>query len=483
MSKQVFFEFLEKSLKIFGIVYLVFGLYAVGFRVIDRLFPGAFHSPLFFILFLAICLYSASLVKRLLLKKKSCQFGIFRVVQKLSFLHIIAVGLILRVLWVVFTDTALIVDAYSYYVHAKNLVFNGYYGFDGGQPDAFWPPGYPLFLAIFMLIFGETETILPLSNLVLYLITMAGVVKFAQFNYNDTIAKIAALVLVIWPNYIFLTNTGAKEAVVIALMSWAIYCYFNFLHYSKLSHLLLAAVLVGMMVLVQPSLGVIFVALIITHFLSTRNIISSTALICVLVLGMVLVVSPWTIRNYQLYNAIIPVSTNGGVLFYSNNNNQVTPGYNDPPPSLKIDYPDPVEQSSKGFELGLSWIKENPKEFLYLSYHKGLYYLGNDDPSLWQIFNYRGEGSRTFLYYIANMIINLFWIWIMAVILLRIHLGKNKLDSFENFVTLSFLGLLMVDMLFEAGTRHHMPLYPLMAILCAKALRSESHKEDQEFSS
>lgn len=477
LDKQKFFNFLEISLKMLGIIYLIFGLYAVGFRVVNKLLPGVFESPIFFILFLIACLLSSPLIKRVFFNTDKYKPGIIYFTRKLSFLHIVLIGLVLRVLWVLFTDTALVVDAYSYYVHTKNLVYNGYFGFDNYQPNSFWPPGYPFFLAVFMLIFGETPLIFPLSNLVLYILTMLGVWNIARLEYGDTIAKLSLIILVAWPNYIFLTNTGAKEALVVALISWAIYYYFGYLRFHKRIHLYSTVILTGMMILVQPSLGVIFVAFVITHFLKTQRIISTSFFLCVMLIGITIIISPWTYRNYLLYEKIVPVSTNGGFLFYNNNNDQTIPGYNGPPLGFMVEFPDPVDRSSKGYEFGIKWIKENPEKFINLSYHKGLYYLGNDDPTLWQIFNYRDTSRRPNLYYFGNMVINLYWLMIMAIILYRVYFSNNKLDSFENFVTLGFLGLLIVDMLYEAGTRHHIPLYPLMAILCAKALVENSKNE------
>lgn len=93
----------------------------------------------------------------------------------------------------------------------------------------------------------------------------------------------------------------------------------------------------------------------------------------VLTLGMVLVVGPWTVRNYAALGALVPVSTNGGVNLWQGNNPNATGGFywsDDPAVNPLLRVSDEVEQDRLGRRLALQWIREHPWDFLRLGFIK-----------------------------------------------------------------------------------------------------------------
>jgi len=400
---------------------------------------------------------------------------IISLLNRFSLWHLVVMGLAIRLVWGMATETAVVSDGLSYFNHAKNMVLHGYYGFDGGESEAHWPPGYPLILSPFMMLFGANTLAVQALNFILFLVTLLGVWKLSKFYYGETIAKMAIVLLIFWPNYIYLINMSAKETVILTFISWFAYFYFTFSETNRYHYAFITGLILGIMTLVQPSIAVIAAAAVITHFVSTRRLMPSVALSVIIIVGVIVTVSPWTVRNYLLLGSPVAVSYNGGDVFYRANNANAIPGYNAPDPNSPTYHLAPLEKRAKSYELGIQWIKEHPMDFLNLAYGKGLLYLGNDDTTLWQFFEKDENSRRSIVYYALHLISNFYWIMILIFLLYGIYLSKAELDSFDHFVALAFIMMGLVEFVFEAGARHHIPLYPLMAIACAKTLLSD-HK-------
>jgi hypothetical protein len=84
-----------------------------------------------------------------------------------------------------------------------------------------------------------------------------------------------------------------------------------------------AGVVLGLLLLVRPSYGLVWAAW--GAILLWRIRGGPQAWQVVLVSGLLaaLVLAPWTVRNYRLHGALVPVATNGGFNFYIGNNPQV----------------------------------------------------------------------------------------------------------------------------------------------------------------
>ncbi len=93
---------------------------------------------------------------------------------------------------------------------------------------------------------------------------------------------------------------------------------------------------------------------------------ASTA-VCILVLGFVLTLAPWTIRNYIVLDGFLPLSYNGGEVFYAANygssfeeqGRYIISNY----AKLRRDYPDPIVRNTEGFRQGLRAIASHPLVF------------------------------------------------------------------------------------------------------------------------
>ena len=89
---------------------------------------------------------------------------------------------------------------------------------------------------------------------------------------------------------------------------------------------------------------------------------------------MFMAIVPWTWRNYQVFDAFVPVSTNGGITLLIGNNPNATGDYLSPDmlPVGYITVPHEervarqVERDQQAGRRALRWIKDNSRAFLAL---------------------------------------------------------------------------------------------------------------------
>lgn len=108
-------------------------------------------------------------------------------------------------------------------------------------------------------------------------------------------------------------------------------------------------------------------------------------------LGLLLVLTPWTIRNYQHYGRLVVIASDGGVTFWTGNNPQAS-GEGDMAanPSLKIAnqalrarYPDLSEEQLEPiyYRESFSWIRAHPADWAVLMLKKAFYLVVPVGPS------------------------------------------------------------------------------------------------------
>lgn len=206
---------------------------------------------------------------------------------------------------------------------AKNLVQgNGFVAEPGEEPILHRAPLYPLFLAGVYATFGTTDSFTILcaqaildggSGLLLWWI---GAPLFGR-----TIAAIAALLYAVYPLSAYYTLRMLPESIftlvllsVIASLMWAISS-------NRAERFLLVGAWGAIAALVKPvAVGLIpFLAFLL--LVRMRHPLSAAVVqIGCLLVTFVLVLTPWTLRNYLVTGHLVPVATGGGRSLWVGNN-------------------------------------------------------------------------------------------------------------------------------------------------------------------
>ncbi|WP_164985194.1 hypothetical protein [Ammoniphilus sp. CFH 90114] len=290
-------------------------------------------------------------------------------------------------------DTQPISDFVRYYQAAISLSEgNGFVMF--GRHTAFQGVGYPAFLAFFFYWFGPSVLLAKLLNWALGLLSGLLFYWIVRRFTTEKLTMLATLVYLFLPKEILYVNVLATEILYNTLLLGFLACYFASWPKEgqtrrKWILLVIAGVILGYMSLVKPlsplfGLVVFFGEMLRHGWLKIaiprggwgKGIVRTTIVAVV----SIMVIAPWTYRNYELFGAFVPMTTNGGYVLYVNNNPHATGAWMDPykipgSPIHEITYPesDPrfeVEMDRLMKEEAKNWISENPGRFLALTFYR-----------------------------------------------------------------------------------------------------------------
>lgn len=383
---------------------------------------------------------------------------------------VICLGILVRLAWVWFFPTVQTSDHATYVVLAKKLIAGEPY-FDGDSYSN-WPPGLPFFLAAIFSVFGDGAWVITLGNFLLYAVSVVIVYMLARAIAGEGLSRIATLIFLVWPNDIMCTGLAKKELLIVPLLTGAMLAYVQAHRVTGASKSFwlraIAGGLMGAASLTQPSL-VLFPATLVVYE-AARGTSTSTLLVRfgIVIIAMCTVISPWSIRNYRVLHAVVPISTAGGDGFYSANNGLATGRYV-PAYERSLDQFDEVTRSKMGYRWGLEWVSEHPRDFLGLTFNRQIQILGEDsDGAYWGV--KVGGGREGLVYFLAKGISNGYWMVVMFLILgaVLVHWrGRANLSPDILLLMLGFFYVVAIDSVFQSGSRHHMPLMGALSILAA----------------
>src|SRR5687768_1005667 len=133
----------------------------------------------------------------------------------------LAVGVLFlapRIGWMLAVDAAPMSDQLWYFDRAAGLLNGEGYAVQG-RPTAFWPVGYPAFLAGLFAVFGPDIEVAKAANLVLSALSMAFVYRISRrATGSETAAKAALVLAVLYPTLIFYTELLYSELLFMTLL-------------------------------------------------------------------------------------------------------------------------------------------------------------------------------------------------------------------------------------------------------------------------
>jgi len=395
-----------------------------------------------------------------------------RIRPKMWICAIISLGLVVRLLWVMTFPTLPRSDTATYVGLAYKLYRLGEYSVAGTY--AYWPPGYPFFLFAHFKLFGPYLWVAVLANCWLYAATVVVVYVFARrlAGAGAGAARIAMLIIALWPNYIFSAGLASKETLLVLLLPLSIYLVLRAHEASsapgRIGAAFAAGLVFGMASLTQPSTQLLVVPVLVFELLALTKWSNLVIRMMCIALGMAIVIGPWTVRNFHVFNRWVPISTNGGSVFYRANNPSATGGYIREG-EYSLEWLPEIEWSSLGYKLGVEWIRSYPLEFVSLVGRKQKLFLGDDANGAYETLR-RGHEDVDSRYVAFKLICQLFWLGLWVAIIAGLWLArKTRLsqDPKLALMLLTCLCLFAVHSIFESGGKYHMPLIAFLSLLAA----------------
>ena len=227
-------------------------------------------------------------------------------------------------------------DAVRYYDPiALNLVEGK--GFTVGEtPTAQIAPGYPSFLALIYTLFGHDYDFVRILQLLLLAGTGIIVYFMAQkyLKLSPALSFLASATTVVWPYLIIYSTLILTEILFIFLFLFSVYFLIRSLEEKTFKTTIISGVILGMAILTRPVILLLPVWLCLFFFIALkfRKKAGEWKKIGVFLLLAIVVILPWTLRNFLQFDSFIPVS---GGLDSALNKSFVTYDYTQGSVSLK----------------------------------------------------------------------------------------------------------------------------------------------------
>ena len=275
--------------------------------------------------------------------------------------------------------------------------------------------------------------------------------------------------MTLWPNSIFSAGLASKEGLLAAIIPLCLLSYLWSYEAQSVRNRFIGSIAAGLSVgvasLVQPSFMLfpaVFCADIVIRRCFNKASIIRVALIG---LGALVVIAPWSMRNYAVFNEFVPIATNGGDVFYRANNSAARAGYSERGEIDLRQLNNETQRNRIGFQLGKEWINANPLQFLGLTIKRQIVFLGESAIGAYETLK-RGLDMDGSLYVLFKGVSNGAWLAVWIVIIAAWRLHRNTFDQPDLvLLQLVFLYLLAIDSVFESGARHHVPVLGLLIIL------------------
>jgi hypothetical protein len=317
------------------------------------------------------------------------------------------------------------VDGFDYHNHALSLLSGEGYPLRGSLPFV-RPPLYPFFLSIVYYIFPhETYLTARIFNAVLDTLACFVFYKLILLVWNNKpTAILASLVYVVNPFFLFFSVRVRVEALFILLGVCGV--YFLLREYKKgfpgwLS-IFLIGVIFGLACLCRSN-ATIFALLIPVWLLycNLKNLRKAVLISFLFVLGCVLTVAPWSVRNYYKYGEVILITDGLGYAFWISNTELK---FDDLYASNYQEYLDADKklwQSLKGVEEQIKGKSTKERDNYY--FNLGTEYIKNNFPT---------------------------WIWLNVLKFVEFWSPMARLDmqGWKAFFTLPFGLLMLLGMFF-----------------------------------
>ena len=391
---------------------------------------------------------------------------------------ILVLAFIFRLVWVSFSEWQPTYDddAFRYDFAARSLVHGHGYIHLNGAPTAFWPPGYPLLLAAAYRVFGASVGVAQFLNVLLGTATVGLVYLIGRRALGPWPALVGASIVAGFPSLVFFTAVTLSEVAFTFLTLLAIYLLMLEAERGRPRHLrlLLAAGLVlGLASLVRGQALLLPIVLIPFWLRSGVRWSAVVDKLVALVLGIGLIVAPWSIRNVIELEAPVLISTNAGVDFWIGHHEGAAGGL-ESADELVFSYPElstaerEVRVNAEGFRRGLKYALTHPLAELALPFRKLFYLYYNDEEGLkWN----EGHGGQPFLgdrlREALSTLSNVYYFAVLGFLILGAPLwfslrdpGRLLLISLVSYWTL-------VHLAFFGDPRFHAPIMPAVALLAA----------------
>ncbi len=337
------------------------------------------------------------------------------------------------------------------------------------------PPLYPYLLSFFMKIFGNNVTTARMLNVLIGSGSVVLVFFLALRLFRKrSIAWGSYIATSLYPYLIYADSELLSTSLEIFLLLLFVYLFIKYKSKirTRLIVPLVLGALMGCLISAKPSYQ-LFVFLFVPVALLMRWFPwKQMLLFCAFT---ILLIAPFTVRNYVVSKEFCLVSANGGINFYLGNNPNfidtvaIRPGprwYELQREPQKENINLTTERDDYFFDLGLQFMKNDPALFVKNLLKKGTYFVNNTEALRDNNIHYFIDRS-----YLLKTLMLFPWYFALIQALSvfgLVELIKSRFQlSHWGIVLTIYLSIAAVNILFFPISRYRMPLAPIFIILSA----------------
>jgi 4-amino-4-deoxy-L-arabinose transferase-like glycosyltransferase len=335
------------------------------------------------------------------------------VVRWRALLLLCLIAILLRVAVVFYVGVPNIARYSESGITANNLVQGRGYTFDlfgvrKEQPlRSFMPPLFPALLAFCLRYFADPGLTLGLLQALLAGLTILPFYFVGwRLAGDEVVAWLATVAATVYPVTVIMSAYPPSLTLDLFLLSVALWSVVRLAKMPSPGWAVVVGATFGVAALARPMM--LGFAPCVILWLALLGVVSPRRLVLlggVMVAAMLLVLLPWTMRNYWVHRQFVLISTNGGFVFWNGNNPfttgsglevypdrlarylGATPDPNQPPIREQFPYPLPVEIEAYAatmdevaldrahWQAGLNFIRSTPAQWLALALAKARGFL------------------------------------------------------------------------------------------------------------
>lgn len=389
-------------------------------------------------------------------------------------LIILALSLLISLSYSLYFQNKPVVDAKKYDEVGWNLAQGLGYQIDPSQEVTrdyailMVGPGYQFFLAGVYFIFGHSLMIvwilqsfmLALSGYIIFLITK----EVFKEKWNPWIGLIAAALVALSPDLIMASGMIFTDILGIFLLVLSLWTFFKFYNSKNGAYLLISAVSLALGIMTRSTLAVLL-PIFLLYLIKDKK----WREMIVILMIVILIFLPWTVRNWRTYNMFMPLTAVGYMDFWWGNRIGATGELDDAPEITKAVVENDIKTVSElSIQKGKEFIVSHPTKFVELLFKKASIYFSFIRPTGWWPF----PGPRGYALDLTRGIsLALSGIYSVVIFTLGISglwkmLKERKSISKDRVLFLATITILMplsIIWLF-VESRYRFPIYPLLAI-------------------
>lgn len=208
-------------------------------------------------------------------------------------------------------------DSVDYDQIARHVAKGEGFGYGPEMLSSFRPPLYPLFLSAIYWIAGINHGVVRVVQALIGACLPGIVYLAARRRFPMVEAKIGAVLCAVYPALVGITGSLMTEAVYIPLLALAILALVLVEEQPTWGRIFMAGILLGITLLARASASTLLLLIPFWMFWRFPNArMAGFAKGIIIGLIAVITVLPWTARNWNVHHTVIPISSNGGHIFW-----------------------------------------------------------------------------------------------------------------------------------------------------------------------